>query len=96
MKLKIYSIKDTTIGSFMNPFYLQNDNVAIREFSNVIKYAPAENNIKRNAKDMELFCLGEFDEESGIIKSEINFLVNGANYITNETIKIEEEKGDNE
>ena len=81
MKLNIYAIKDTTIGSYMNPFYLQNDNVAIREFSNIIKYAPVENNIRRNAKDMQLFKLGEFNEETGEIKSEINFLTAGSNFI---------------
>ena len=81
MKLNIYAIKDTTVGSFMNPFYLQNDNTAIREFGNVIKYAPTENSVRRNAKDMQLFKLGEFDEETGEIRSEVNYLVSGTNFV---------------
>lgn len=96
MNLNIYAIKDTTIGSFMNPFYLQNDNVAIREFSNIIKYAPVENNIRRNAKDMQLFKLGEFNEETGEIKPETNFLTSGSNFIETKTEKVEETKGENE
>lgn len=90
MKLKVYAIKDTLNGAYMNPFYLQNDNVAIRAFANVIKYGPDDNNIKMNAKDMELYKIGEFDEENGMLTSEINFLTNGANFIEIKKEKEEE------
>lgn len=95
MKLYIYSIKDTIQGAFMNPFYLTNDNVAMRSFKNTIQ-SETMNNIKMNAKDMQLFRLGEYEEETGVIKSEIEFLVNGSHYITEavKVEKIEETKGE--
>lgn len=66
--LKIYCIKDTKAG-YMNPFYLQNDEIAIRSFKK------AANDVQSNAindfpEDKELWYLGEFDERTGIITGE--------------------------
>ena len=63
--LKIYCIKDTKAG-YMNPFYLQNDEIAIRSFKK------AANDIQPNGvndypEDKELWYLGDFDERTGII-----------------------------
>lgn len=83
MKLYIYAVKDTIQGAFMNPFYLQNDNVAMRSFKNTIQ-SETMNQIKMNAKDMQLFKLGEFEEETGKIESDVQFLVDGSHYIIEE------------
>lgn len=72
--LKIYAIKDTKTG-FMNPFYLQNDEVAIRSFKK------AANEIQPNAvndfpEDKELWYLGTYDSDTGVIKGEVpKFLI---------------------
>lgn len=73
MKFKIYSIKDTKIG-FMQPFYQANQAVAIRAFNNAVN-AKEANNINQNADDMELWELGEFDDQTGEIKSEVKYVV---------------------
>ena len=73
MKLKIYSIKDTKVG-FMQPFYQANQAVAIRAFNNAVN-AKEINNINQNADDMELWELGEFDDQTGEIKSEVKYIV---------------------
>lgn len=73
MKLKIYSIKDTKIG-FMQPFYQANQAVAIRAFNNAVN-AKESNNINQNADDMELWELGEFDDQTGEIKSEVKYVI---------------------
>lgn len=91
MKLYIYAVKDTIQGAFMNPFYLQNDNVAMRSFKNTIQ-SETMNQIKMNAKDMQLFKLGEYEEATGEIVSDVQFLVNGSHYILED--KKEEEKGE--
>lgn len=80
--LKVYSIKDTKIG-FMNPFYLQNNAVAIREFSNGAN-SPQANAINTNPEDKELWCLGTFDENTGVFVSEITFLAKAVDVITKE------------
>lgn len=71
--MKIYAIKDVKIG-FYNPFYLQNDAVAIREFTNG-RNDSQKNAINTNPEDKELWSLGEFDERTGEIKSEVRFLI---------------------
>ena len=73
MKLKIYSIKDTKIG-YMQPFYQNNEAVAVRNFSNAIN-SPQLNNINQNLEDMELWKLGAFDDQTGEITSEIKFVI---------------------
>lgn len=77
--LKIFSIKDTKVG-FMNPFYLQNNAVAIREFSNGAN-ATQPNAINTNPEDKELWCLGTFDETTGAITSDITFLAKAVDVI---------------
>lgn len=78
--LKIYCIKDTKTG-YMNPFYLQNDDVAIRSFKK------AANDVQTNSvndfpEDKELWCLGEFDERTGkIFGEEPKFLVKAVDCI---------------
>ena len=66
--LKIYAIKDVKAG-FMNPFYLQNDEIAIRSFKK------AANDVQSNAvndfpEDKELWYLGTYDEDTGLITGE--------------------------
>lgn len=73
MKIKIYAIKDTKIG-FMSPFYLQNDGVAIRSFTNESN-ATQQNVVNTNPEDKELWRLGELDDQTGEIVSEIKYLI---------------------
>ena len=78
--LNIYCIKDTKAG-FMTPFYLQNDDIAIRSFKK------AANEVNPNAvndfpEDKELWFLGTFDERTGKIEgSEPQFLIKAVDCI---------------
>lgn len=72
--LKIYAIKDVKIG-FMNPFYLENDEVAIRTFKKAANDM-ATNSVNDFPEDKELWCLGSFDTDTGIIEGGLpKFLV---------------------
>ena len=73
MKLKIYSIKDTKVA-YMQPFYQNNEAVAVRNLANAVNSSQL-NNINQNLEDMELWQLGEFDDQTGEITSEIKFVV---------------------
>ena len=80
MKTKIYSIKDTKIG-FMSPIYLQNDGVAIREFSNA-RNSEQKNTVNTNPEDKELWALGEFDDQTGTIISDVRFIIKAEDVFT--------------
>ena len=80
MKYGIYSIKDTKIG-FMNPFYSHNDGTALRDFTNGANDAQ-KNAINTNPEDKELWRLGEFDDQTGEIKSEVKYLIKANDVIT--------------
>lgn len=67
--LKIYSIKDTKAG-FMNPFYLQNDEVAIRSIKKAANDTTKVNAVNEFPEDKELWYLGTFDEDTGAITGE--------------------------
>lgn len=77
--IKIYAVKDTVQGAFMQPFYLQNDNVAKRAFSMAIN--DQASNWSKMAKDLQLYKLGEYDDETGIILSKVEYLAKGADYV---------------
>lgn len=80
MKTKIYSIKDTKIG-YMSPMYLQNDGVAIREFTNA-RNSEQKNIVNTNPEDKELWALGEFDDQTGTIISDVRFIIRAEDVFT--------------
>lgn len=72
--LKIYCIKDTKSG-YMNPFYLQNDEIAIRSFKKAANETQS-NAVNDFPEDKELWYLGTFDSDTGkIVGEEPKFLV---------------------
>lgn len=63
MDMQIYSVRDVNVG-FNQPFCEKNDDVAIRGFS----YAVNNSDIMGfQPKDFDLYCVGSFDTESGLI-----------------------------
>ena len=78
---KIYTIKDTKIGH-MAPFLMQNDAVAIRTFENMAKQT-TPNAVNTYPEDKELWEIGEFEDQTGEIKShEPRFVTKAIDYIT--------------
>ena len=75
MKLNLYGIKDTVIGAISTPFAQNNNATAIRMIRNYIN-SPTDNEIKQNYKDKQLYLLGEYDDNTGYITSNVEFVVN--------------------
>lgn len=69
--MKIYAIKDAKAALFGNLFLCVNDAVAQRQFQEQFK----DSYIK---EDLQLYCLGGYDTETGEISYEQKFI---ANYI---------------
>lgn len=61
---QIYGLKDNLANVFMQPQLFQNENVALRNFSEIINGTGI---FKNNPADFELWRLGEFDDQTGII-----------------------------
>lgn len=61
MIMEMYSIKDTVTGLYSQPFFAQNQAAAIRQFDYLMQ------NAQMVAKDCQLYFVGDFDSERGII-----------------------------
>lgn len=80
--MKIYSVKDTKLG-FTTVFTAPNNAVAIRMFADTCNQK--DTLIAQHPADFELFGLGEFDQDTGTIKPEVQFLERATAFIyTNE------------
>ena len=77
-KLNIYVIKDVKVGSFTSaPMVLVNDDVAVRTFKAAVN-AKNGSQICEYYEDMQIWKLGEFDDKTGEIISNVEFIANGS------------------
>lgn len=77
MKYGVYAIKDSLSGVFGAPFIDVNDDCAKRTFAVKMQDSAIR-------QDLQLFKLGEFAMESGVITSFVEFLANGVEVSANE------------
>ncbi len=70
MEIKLYSIKDTVAGVFGTPFLASSVGLAVRQFRYMMKNAPMV------ANDCALYCLGGYEQETGVITPEVTFIEN--------------------
>lgn len=70
MKMNIYSVKDVVSGDFGAISILPNDQLAQRNFNVLCQES-------KFAKDLQLFRLGFFDNETGAIESKVEFISGG-------------------
>lgn len=66
MKMNCYCVYDIKSVTYHPPFYAATDGAAIRMFSDVAR----DNNtaIGRHPADYKLFCVGDFDDQTGLLK----------------------------
>lgn len=69
---KLYALKDVKVG-FKAPFICTNNAIAIRQLKNVLG---EKNEISMNPEDFELWFIGEYDEETGIITTRLEHVFN--------------------
>lgn len=75
MITNLYAIKDTK-ATFWKPHVQLNDLTARREFDNMVN-SGANEFFSVNYADLELWCLGTFDDANGVIVSDIRFVCSG-------------------
>lgn len=76
MKLRVYSVFDAKAAVFDRPFYEQSDGSAVRAFSDAVNDSRMTvNNVPnmffKHPEDYSLFCLGEFDSDTGVLIGEV-------------------------
>lgn len=67
MKLLIYAVRDLKSNSFTFPHFNNTHGQAIRAFGDLVRNPKSV--IAAHPEDYSLFHLGEFDDESGAVKS---------------------------
>jgi len=65
--MKVFAVRDSALGEFMNPFVAPSAGIATRSFSDEVNRKDSP--ISAHPSDFELFELGEYDAESGRIIS---------------------------
>lgn len=62
-KLVVASVFDTKVGVYFQPFFARSRAEAIRSFSDAV--SQSDHVFGKHPEDFTLFCLAEWDEESG-------------------------------
>lgn len=77
MEIKLYSIKDTKMG-FQQVFCLPNNASAIRWFGDTV--TNKDHPMNRHPEDYQIFSIGTLDDQTGEIKSKVEFLENASSF----------------
>lgn len=64
MKYKVYTIFDSKIGAYMQPFFRRANGEAIRDFTELAN--DKSKTVGLNPEDYCLFYIADYDDESGI------------------------------
>lgn len=70
MQFNSYAIFDSKVGAFLTPFFLRSHGEAIRVFQTLAN--DPEHQFCKYAADFTLFCIGTFDDATGIIQSSVH------------------------
>lgn len=68
MKVKVFSIYDSKMEAFNQPFFMNASGAAIRAFSDMVN-GDKETNVYKHPEDYTLFELGVYDDLEGKIES---------------------------
>ena len=66
MKMQLYTIFDKQLEAYHQPFCLENDNIALRQFQNMAK---SESTIATNPEDYSLWHTATFETTTGETKT---------------------------
>lgn len=86
-KIGIYAIFDRAANAFMQPNFMATDGAAIRAFSDTVNRKSTEerpNVIRMHASDYEFYKLGTYDDQTGVITSEVKCLITALNCLEKE------------
>jgi len=80
MQKVICSVRDLAAGVYSAPFTSQNSGTAMRDFAHACKDANSQ--LSKNPEDFQLFIVGQFDDELGILTPQApSLLANATQFI---------------
>lgn len=67
MKINMYVIYDTKAKFYNKPFYMQNDSIAIRAFTDLVN--DTQTDVNKHPTDFQLYSVGTYEDTTAIIES---------------------------
>lgn len=67
MPKMIVALKDTAARVFGTPFFVQASAQAVRSLRDEVNSADSTSDVRRHPDDFELYEVGVFDEDSGVV-----------------------------
>ena len=71
----IYAVKDLAVQAFGNPFVTRAQGEAMRSFQDEVNKKDGQSAIAQHPEDYELYKLGEWDDNTGVITPQTPELV---------------------
>jgi len=66
---QVCAVRDRAADAFGQPMFVPNKGIAIRSFIDEINRAEQTNQLYMHPEDFDLYALGEYDDNTGEIKS---------------------------
>ena len=63
MTLKVYTVYDSKVGAYLNPFFMKSNGECLRAWHEVCN--DPQSNISKYPSDFTLFEIGEWDDSTG-------------------------------
>lgn len=73
--MEIFAIKDDKTGSYSRPTYAVNQGACIRDMKILVNGDDQGNLISQYPEDFNLYRLGSFDQETGVITPKVEFIL---------------------
>lgn len=67
MDIQLFSVRDTVARAFGNPFTAGSYDLAKRILAMQVNHDAPDNVLNSNPADFELYCVGSFDTETGLV-----------------------------
>lgn len=64
MKLQVFTVLDTAVGAYLQPFFCRANGEAIRSFTDAVN--DPKHQFSQHMMDYVLFYCGEYDDEGGV------------------------------
>jgi len=75
MEMTVVSLRDNVSGLFGRPIFTHSDKVAVRSLSDEVNRPDGTDDLHRHPEDFDLYLIGSFDDQSGLLTSVLPVLL---------------------
>ena len=91
MIVHAYAYKDIQVGAFQPPFFRTEEEEVVKiSIARTVAIMPKEDVVKGRVNDLDLYYIGDYDDETGRFVSAVRFILHLDQYIKKEDIKDEQ------